>query len=116
MPLALECVETSFRRLEEKVAVSHPRRRLPLGEKGLLHYMAASDAAGGYAGLKIYTIAAGRARFIVPLFRADSGEMVALIEADFLGQMRTGAASGVAARVMARADARVVGIIGTGLQ
>jgi alanine dehydrogenase len=116
MPLALECVETSFRRLEDKTGVSHPRRRLPLGEQGLLHYMAASDASAGYAGLKIYTVAAGGVRFIVPLFRSGSGDLVALIEADYLGQMRTGAASGVAARVMAREDARVVCIIGTGLQ
>ena len=52
----------------------------------------------------------------MPLFRAESGEMVALIEADYLGQMRTGAASGVATRVMAREDARIAAIIGTGLQ
>jgi alanine dehydrogenase len=116
MPMTLELVETSFRRLADKTAVSHPRRRLPLGEKGLLHYMAAADLAGGYAGLKIYTVAAGRARFVVPLFRSATGEMLALVEADYLGQMRTGAASGVAARVMAREDARIVAIIGTGLQ
>ena len=116
MPLALEAVETSFRRLADKTGVSHPRQRLRLGEKGLLHYMAAADATSGYAGLKIYTVAAGRARFVVPLFRSESGEMVALIEADYLGQMRTGAASGVAARVMAREDARILSIIGTGLQ
>jgi alanine dehydrogenase len=116
MPLALDWVETSFRRMADKTGVSHPRQRLRLGEKGLLHYMAASDAAAGYAGLKIYTVAAGRARFVVPLFRSESGEMAALIEADYLGQMRTGAASGVAARVMAREDARIVCIIGTGLQ
>src|ERR1700722_16225159 len=92
MPLAMEAVETSFHRLADKTGVSHPRQRLRLGEKGLLHYMAAADSAGGYAGLKIYTVAGGRARFIVPLFRAESGEMVALVEADYLGQMRTGAA------------------------
>ncbi len=116
MPLALELVETSFRRLADGSAVSHSRRRLHVPGKTLLNYMAASDAAGGYLGLKIYSISRGVARFVVPLFRAESGEMVALIEADYLGQMRTGAASGVATRVMAREDARTVGIIGTGLQ
>jgi len=116
MPLALELVETSFRRLEGGAAVSHPRRRLQIPGKTILNYMAASDAASGYLGLKIYSIARGAARFVIPLFRAETGEMVALIEADYLGQMRTGAASGVAAKVMARQNARTVGIIGTGLQ
>jgi alanine dehydrogenase len=116
MPLALELVETSFRRLADGSGVSHSRRRLYVPGKTLLNYMAASDAAGGYLGLKIYSISRGAARFVVPLFRAESGEMVALIEADYLGQMRTGAASGVATRVMARDDARTVGIVGTGLQ
>ena len=116
MPLALETVETSFRRLGDRAATSHPRRRLLIPEKTILNYMAAADSAGGYLGLKIYSIARGKARFVVPLFRSETGEMAALIEADYLGQMRTGAASGIAAKVMARADARAVAIIGTGLQ
>jgi ornithine cyclodeaminase/alanine dehydrogenase-like protein (mu-crystallin family) len=78
--------------------------------------MAAADAAGGYLGLKLYTISRDGARFLVPLFAAQSGDLVALIEADYLGQMRTGAASGIATRRMAREDARRAGIIGTGLQ
>jgi len=116
MPLALEAVETSFRRLADGSAVCHPRRRLRMVEKGLMNYMAAADSAGGYMGLKIYTVSPGGVRFLVPLFSARSGELCALIEADYLGQMRTGAASGFATRVLARPDARSVGIIGTGLQ
>jgi len=116
MPMALELVETSFRRLAEGTAVCHPRRRLRMAVQGIMNYMAASDLIGGYMGLKIYTVSPNGLRFLVPLFSARSGEMCALIEADYLGQLRTGAASGVATRVMARADARTVGIIGTGLQ
>jgi len=116
MPLTMELVETSFRRLADGSAACHPRRRLIIPGKIVLNYMAAADSTGGYLGLKIYSIARGAARFIVPLFRAETGEMVALIEADYLGQMRTGAASGVATRTMARQDARTAGIIGTGLQ
>ena len=67
-------------------------------------------------GLKMYTSAKEGLRFLVPLFDAQSGDLVALIEADYLGQMRTGAASAVATRLMARADASTIGIIGTGLQ
>jgi len=116
MPMALELVEASFRRLADGTAVLHPRRRLPMAGKGLLNYMAASDSAGGYMGLKIYTVSPSGVRFVVLLFNARSGEMCALVEADYLGQMRTGAASGLATRVMARENASRVGVIGTGLQ
>ncbi len=67
-------------------------------------------------GLKIYTFSPNGACFMLPLFNGQSGDLVALIEANYLGQARTGAASGVATRVMAREDARIAGIIGTGLQ
>jgi ornithine cyclodeaminase/alanine dehydrogenase-like protein (mu-crystallin family) len=66
--------------------------------------------------LKIYSSAKEGLRFIVPLFNVVTGDLAAIVEADVLGQMRTGAASGVATRLMAREDARVIGIIGTGLQ
>ena len=55
-----------------------------------MNYMAASDCAGGFMGLKIYTVSPTGVRFVVSLFSARSGEMCALIEADYLGQMRTG--------------------------
>lgn len=116
MPLAIELVETSFLRLAAGTATNHSRQRLLVPGKTILNYMAASDAEGGYLGLKIYSIAKGTARFIVPLFRAESGDLAALIEADYLGQMRTGAASGVATKFMAREDVRTAAIIGTGSQ
>jgi alanine dehydrogenase len=116
MPLALEEVENSFQRLDNGSAVVHSRQRLHLPGKSYLHYMAAGDGSSGYLGLKIYTSSREGLRFLVPLFDAPSGDLVALLEADRLGQIRTGAASGVATRWMARADARTVGIIGTGLQ
>ena len=116
MPLALEAVETSFRRLADGSAACHSRQRLRMAGKGFLHYMAAADSAGGYMGLKIYSVSPSGARFLVPLMSAQSGEMLALIEANYLGQVRTGAASGLATRLMAREDARTAGIVGTGLQ
>ena len=116
MRLAMELVETAFRRLADHTGISQPRRRVKLGEKGLMNYMAASDQAGGYAGLKIYTVAKGKARYIMPLFQVGTGDLMALIEADYLGQMRTGAATGVGTKFMARSDACVAGMIGTGLQ
>jgi len=116
MPLAISAVEDSFRRLADGSALLHSRQRLHVPSKSYLHYMAAADATSGYMGLKIYTSAKEGLRFLVPLFSVESGDMLALIEADYVGQMRTGAASGVATRLLAREDARNLGIIGTGLQ
>ncbi|MFY9733283.1 MAG: ornithine cyclodeaminase family protein [Candidatus Acidiferrales bacterium] len=116
MPMAIAAVEESFRRLASGDAIVHARQRLHIPGKSYLHYMAAADTADGYMGLKIYSSAKEGLRFIVPLFNVSTGDLAAVIEADFLGQMRTGAASGVATRWMAREDSRVVGIIGTGLQ
>jgi alanine dehydrogenase len=116
MELALEAVETSFQRLADGSATLQYRQRLHVPGKGVLNHMAAADTTTGYMGLKIYSISREGARFLITLFKADSGELVSLIEADYLGQMRTGAASGVATRFMAREDARVAAIIGTGLQ
>ena len=116
MPIALAAVEDSFRRLADGSALLHSRQRLHIPGKSYLHYMAAADGAGNYMGLKIYTSSKTGLRFLVPLFQVDSGELLALIEADYLGQIRTGAASGLATKFLARADASKIGIIGTGLQ
>ena len=116
MPLALECVQHSFQRLANGSALLHSRQRLHLPSKSYLHYMAAADGTSGYMGLKIYTSSRDGLRFLITLFSAESGDLLALMEADFIGQMRTGAASGVATRLLAREDARTAGIVGTGLQ
>lgn len=116
MNVALEAIEECFRRMGEGRAKLQMRQRLELPEKGFLHYMAGADAASGYMGMKIYTSVAGALRFIVPLYRAATGELLALMEANHLGQIRTGAASGIATRYMARQDAKTLGIIGTGFQ
>jgi ornithine cyclodeaminase/alanine dehydrogenase-like protein (mu-crystallin family) len=116
MRVALEIVEESLRQQGNGELILHPRRRLKLPDNALLHYMAAADPVRGYIGMKLYTVARGVARFVVPLFRSATGEMAALIEADALGQIRTGAASGVATKYLANANARTACIIGTGYQ
>ena len=69
-----------------------------------------------YAGAKIYTVSRKGARFLVLLYDGESGDMLAMIEADRLGQMRTGAASGVATKYMARKSADTLGVYGSGWQ
>ena len=78
--------------------------------------MAAVDSELGYAGLKSYTVVGGRLAFVVCLFSLASGELAAVLEADTLGQRRTGAASGVAAKYLARPGATSLGVIGCGWQ
>jgi len=112
---AVEAVEGCFRRLASGSVENAPRRRLAL-EDGRLADMAASDVELGYAGAKVYAGFASGARFVVVLFRADAPELVAVLEADALGRLRTGAASGVAARHLAREGAVSLGVIGCGWQ
>jgi ornithine cyclodeaminase/alanine dehydrogenase-like protein (mu-crystallin family) len=116
MPLAVEAVEESLRLQGNGKLSLHPRRRLKLPDHALLHYMAAGDPVHGYIAMKLYTSVRGAVRFVVPLFRSTTGEMAALIEADALGQIRTGAATGVATRALANSNARTAGVIGTGYQ
>jgi ornithine cyclodeaminase/alanine dehydrogenase-like protein (mu-crystallin family) len=114
--VALAAVEESLRRLARGVVDSRPRQRLPLGD-GLYAVMACVDPELGYAGLKTYAWTATGTPFVVLLFALEPPtRLQAVIEADRLGQMRTGAASGVAARLLAREGAASLGVIGCGRQ
>ena len=113
---AVDAVEGSFQRLASGEVENRPRYRLGLDD-GRLAVMAAVDRGLGYAGVKTYTAVRGQgAVFAVLLFRTDRPELAAVIEADRLGQLRTGAASAVAAKHLARADARTLGVLGCGWQ
>jgi ornithine cyclodeaminase/alanine dehydrogenase-like protein (mu-crystallin family) len=112
---ALEAVEGSFRRLAEGVVENVPRRRLRL-DGGALAVMSACDLGLGIAGVKTYAAGRGGASFVLALFDAETDETIALIEADRLGQFRTGAASGVAAKFLAADGATSLGVIGAGTQ
>jgi alanine dehydrogenase len=112
---AIDAVEGSFLRQAEGAVENRPRYRLPL-EHGQLAVMAAVDHALGVAGVKTYAAGRGGAEFVVALFDSAAHELLALIEADRLGRFRTGAASGVAAKHLAREGARTLGVIGCGWQ
>src|SRR5437867_4938723 len=112
---AIEAVEEVLRDQAEGQATNRPRYRVAM-PTSQLHVMAAGDRRLGVYGLKAYTASRKGARFIVLLYDSESGDMLAMIEADRLGQMRTGAASGVATKYMAREQADTVRIYGTGWQ
>jgi alanine dehydrogenase len=113
---ALEAVDGSFRRLAAGQVDNRPRYRVPL-EDGAMAVMSAADHGLGHAGVKTYTaFGSGKVRFVVLLLDATQAELVAVLEADRLGRLRTGAASGIAARHLARPGARTLGVIGCGGQ
>jgi ornithine cyclodeaminase/alanine dehydrogenase-like protein (mu-crystallin family) len=115
MAKAIELVEGAFRQLADGTAINHPRRRVVLPTGSILHYMAAGTPE--FFGIKVYsTNPKTGAHFEVLLYRSEDGMPLATLEANHLGQIRTGAASGVATKYMAREDAEVAGIIGSGFQ
>jgi alanine dehydrogenase len=112
---ALESVEGCFRRLAAGEIENRPRQRLRV-EDGVFAVMSAVDQELGLAGLKAYTWLPGGTPFVVALFDTEAAELAAVIEADKLGQLRTGGASGVAAKYLAADGARTLGVIGCGWQ
>ncbi len=115
METSIEVVEDAFRQLADGNATNVPRARA-LASGIVLHSISASAEYLGLVGWKIYTTTRQGARFHVAVYDIQSGAMVALIEANYLGQLRTGAASGVATEFMARPESKTVGVFGSGLQ
>ena len=115
MSACVETVEEAFRQWAEGRADNRPRARATV-RGALLHALAAGSEPWGRLAAKVYATTREGARFVVLLFDARTSELLAVIEADRLGQTRTGAASGVATRRLARGDARVLAIVGTGWQ
>ena len=116
MDLALEAVEQGLRKMGLDEAQNVPRSRVQT-DHSMLHTMAAAAKSLGVMGAKVYaTSRKGPTRFHLSLFDGKTGALLCLMQADHLGQMRTGAASGVATNLMARPDATEVGIYGSGKQ
>jgi ornithine cyclodeaminase/alanine dehydrogenase-like protein (mu-crystallin family) len=112
---ALEAVEECFRRLAAGAVENVPRRRLRV-PGGVFAVMPAVDRELRFAGLKAYAWLQGGTPFAVLLFDTEAAELAAVIEADRLGQLRTGAASGVAAKYLGRHGAASLGVMGCGWQ
>ena len=112
---AVPVIEDCFLRIAAAQVELMPRRRFSV-EGGYFAVMAAADRGLGVAGLKSYTVVGETLQFVVCLFSLEDGSLTALIAADRLGQVRTGAASGVAAKHLARPDAKSLGLIGAGWQ
>lgn len=115
MPAAVEIVRQAFRHLAGGRAENVPRVRAK-ATGIVLHCMSAAADYLGYVGWKNYTTTKSGARFLVGLHSTADGSLAALIEADWLGRLRTGATTGVAVDCMAEDEPISVGLIGTGRQ
>lgn len=113
--MAMDGVESAHRDLSMGQAIDTPRLRSRLPQT-VLHVLQGALPAQGVLGYKAYTTNRSGNRFLVHLFDAASGRLRAVLEADYLGMIRTGAASGVAAKYLARPQSRVAGVFGSGWQ
>jgi alanine dehydrogenase len=116
---ALPVLEDAFRSVARGEAVNVPRYRGTM--PGVtLNLMPAISKKLDAAGTKVYPIIRSDvtvgSSFTFLLYRLSSGALDAILEASFLGQVRTGAASGVASKYMARPDSRVMTLFGAGYQ
>jgi ornithine cyclodeaminase/alanine dehydrogenase-like protein (mu-crystallin family) len=115
MSTAVDVVQEAFLQWANGKAMNVSRRRAK-APGIVLHSLCAGAEYLGYVGWKNYTTTKHGAKFHVAIYDNETGEMAAFIEADYLGQLRTGAASGVATAAMARPESRTVGLFGTGGQ
>lgn len=111
----IDALEQAFTALSHRSAINRPRTRL-IQSNGILHVLAASFAGAGVLGLKTFTVFRQGKRALILLFSAEDGRLLSLLEADWLGRMRTGSASGLATRHLANPNASQVGLIGAGKQ
>ncbi|HEY0754524.1 MAG TPA: ornithine cyclodeaminase family protein [Ktedonobacteraceae bacterium] len=111
----IDALEHAFTALSHKSASNRPRMRVTM-KSGILHVLVASFPTGGVLGLRTTTVFHQGVRSLVLLFSAEDGSLLSLVEADWLGKMRTGAVSGLATRHLARPQSARVGLIGAGKQ
>ena len=111
----LDLVERVHREYSTGKAIDVPRERTRVPKAGL-HILQGAVPSMGIFGYKAYTSSREGVRFLVYGFSAERGNLDVIVEADRLGMMRTGAAGGVAAKYLARPDAKVAGVFGAGWQ
>ena len=113
---AVPVVETALKQQAVGAATNMPRGHTIAGPGLMLAHMTAALHEQGVFGFKTYSIVAGAYQFFVLLYSVETGDLLAVFEAASLGRLRTGAASGVSAKYMARENSAEVGILGTGFQ
>ena len=115
MQMALDCIEDAFQAFSRGEIYNFPRYRLPTSE-GKYNFMSASWIKKGFAANKSYVSHKNGIDFNVMLYDASGKGLIAIIQANLLGQIRTGAASGIATKYLSKKNSKVFGIVGSGYQ
>lgn len=116
LPGAMDALEGILAMEARGEAENMPKTHLMVGENDAMHAIGASVAGAGLCGTKTWVNVGGKSSTVLILFSLEDGACEAVIEATALGQMRTGAMTGVGTRWLAPADAGEMAIIGTGKQ
>lgn len=113
---AIDMLEAMSRHEAAGRTLIAPRQTVPV-EGGWMRFMFAADYESGYAATKAFHMVRGvGVRYVVSLYRVKDGELLAVLDGRLITDMRTGAASGVAARCLKLPSAVAVGILGSGHQ
>ena len=115
MDAMLEAIESMQRQYGDGQAHNMTRRKI-IADSGMLSVMGGGLFHQGLLGVKTYTVVKGSYSFQVSLYDANTGELLLYTQANRLGQLRTGATTGVAVKHLANPEDATVGIIGTGGQ
>ena len=115
MDAMLEAIESMQRQYGDGQAHNMTRRKI-IADSGMLSVMGGGLFHQGLLGVKTYTVVKGAYSFQVSLYDANTGELLLYTQANRLGQLRTGATTGVAVKHLANPEDATVGIIGTGGQ
>ncbi len=115
MDAMLEAIESMQRQYGDGQAHNMTRRKV-IADSGMLSVMGGGLFHQGLLGVKTYTVVKGAYSFQVSLYDANTGELLLYTQANRLGQLRTGATTGVAVKHLANPGDATVGIIGTGGQ
>lgn len=112
---AVNVLEETFRQQGLKNIINHPRHRIRT-TNCMLHYLAGALPHLGVMGYKVYTSYKGGLKFRVFLHDIETGELLSIMDGNYMGMIRTGAVSAVATKYMAREDLNSIGIYGAGWQ
>ncbi len=116
LPAAIDAVEDALRSAARGAARGMEKTHVAWGDGHTLHAIGAVDEAAGLVATKTWAHTGGGATPLVVVWDAEAGQLLAIIEAFALGQLRTGAMTGVATRWLAPTDATTAALIGTGKQ
>ena len=111
----VDVMEDAFNQAGDGKVWNRPRSRIRM-PRGFHHLMAAYLAGSEVFGLKTYTSFRSGTRFTTMLYDSNNGDLLAMVQGPRIGQLRTGAVTGVGTKHMSRANSSTVGIIGAGFQ